>query len=144
MIPVSDDVRARSFPIVNVSIIIARTLVFLYELPLSATPPIASFDYAVIPAARPMGATPARYPLPVTVVTAVRKPDSSPRRNMFTLGLRRQTSGRDRAQPTSSLSLAAVAPVLSRSRRYRQRRSMSRSGAIAASSAVLVLYPAPK
>jgi membrane associated rhomboid family serine protease len=52
MIPVSDDVRSRTFPIVNVSIIIACTLVFLYEISLSPFDLDRFFnDYAVIPAA---------------------------------------------------------------------------------------------
>jgi membrane associated rhomboid family serine protease len=52
MIPVSDDVRARTFPIVNVSIIIACTLVFFYEISLSPFELDRFFrDYAVIPAA---------------------------------------------------------------------------------------------
>lgn len=52
MIPVSDDVRARRFPIVNVSIIIACTLIFFYEITLSPFDLNRFFnDYAVIPAA---------------------------------------------------------------------------------------------
>jgi membrane associated rhomboid family serine protease len=52
MIPISDDVRSRTFPIVNIAIIIACTLVFLYELSLNAIDADRFFnDYAVIPAA---------------------------------------------------------------------------------------------
>jgi membrane associated rhomboid family serine protease len=40
MIPVGDSVRSRSFPYVNVAIIAANILVFLYELTLDATPSI--------------------------------------------------------------------------------------------------------
>ena len=72
MIPVSDDVRARSFPIVNVSIIIACTLVFLYELSLTALAADRFFnDYAVIPAALDHWVQhPHGLRVPVTVVTA--------------------------------------------------------------------------
>jgi membrane associated rhomboid family serine protease len=51
MIPVSDDVRSRHFPIVNVSIVIACTLVFIYEITLTPFDLNRFFDdYAVIPA----------------------------------------------------------------------------------------------
>lgn len=50
MIPITDAVRARRFPIVNVSIIIACTLVFIYELTLNAADLDRFFaDYAVVP-----------------------------------------------------------------------------------------------
>jgi membrane associated rhomboid family serine protease len=51
MIPVTDAVRARTFPYVNIAIIITCTLVFIYEVTLSATKLDRFFnDYAVIPA----------------------------------------------------------------------------------------------
>jgi membrane associated rhomboid family serine protease len=50
VIPVTDTVSARRFPFVNVSIIIACTLVFIYELTLNAFDLERFFnDYAVIP-----------------------------------------------------------------------------------------------
>ena len=52
LIPVSDDVRARSFPVVNVSIIVACILVFFYEITLGPIQLERFFnDYAVVPAA---------------------------------------------------------------------------------------------
>lgn len=51
MIPVTDAIRSRSFPFVNIAIIVASTLVFVYELSLSVTDLDAFFaDYAVVPA----------------------------------------------------------------------------------------------
>lgn len=51
MIPVTDTVRAKTFPYVNISIIVACTLVFVYELTLSARDLDIFFaDYAVVPA----------------------------------------------------------------------------------------------
>jgi membrane associated rhomboid family serine protease len=51
VIPVSDAVRSRRFPFVNIAVIIACTLVFLYELALSAPDLDAFFrDYAIVPA----------------------------------------------------------------------------------------------
>jgi len=72
MIPVSDDVRARSFPIVNVSIIIACTLVFFYEITLSPIELERFFnDYAVIPAALDHWVQhPHGLRVPSTVITA--------------------------------------------------------------------------
>ena len=51
MIPVTDAVRARTFPFVNIAIIIASTLVFIYEVSISAAAlDRFFFDYAVVPA----------------------------------------------------------------------------------------------
>ena len=50
MFPVSDEPEARSFPFVNLAIIIACVLVFLYELTLSMTQVNRFFfDYGVVP-----------------------------------------------------------------------------------------------
>ena len=50
MFPVSDEPQARSFPVVNVAIIIACVLVFLYELTLSMSAVNRFFfDYGVVP-----------------------------------------------------------------------------------------------
>ena len=50
MIPVTDAVRARTFPFVNIAIIIACTLVFIYEVSISAASLDRFFnDYAVVP-----------------------------------------------------------------------------------------------
>src|SRR3989442_15427563 len=50
MFPVSDEPEARSVPFVNVAIIIACVLVFLYELTLSmANVNRFFFDYGVVP-----------------------------------------------------------------------------------------------
>lgn len=72
MIPVSDDVRSRTFPIVNVSIIIACTLIFIYELSLSGIDADRFFnDYAVIPAALDGWVqNPHGLRVPTTVITA--------------------------------------------------------------------------
>jgi membrane associated rhomboid family serine protease len=72
MIPVSDDVRARSFPFVNIGIIVACTLVFLYELSLSALDlEKFFFDYAVVPAELDAWVhDPEGLRIPSTVITA--------------------------------------------------------------------------
>jgi membrane associated rhomboid family serine protease len=50
VIPVTDEVRSRTFPFVNVSIIVLCVLVFVYELTLNASDLDAFFnDYAVVP-----------------------------------------------------------------------------------------------
>lgn len=50
MIPISDSVRSRTFPFVNVALIIACTIVFIYELTLSLPDVNAFFfDHGVVP-----------------------------------------------------------------------------------------------
>lgn len=51
LLPVTDTVKAKTFPYVNIAIIVACTLVFLYELTLSAADLNTFFnDYAIVPA----------------------------------------------------------------------------------------------
>ncbi len=50
MIPVSDTVRSRTFPFVNIALIVACVLVFIYELTLTVTDVNQFFvDYGVVP-----------------------------------------------------------------------------------------------
>jgi membrane associated rhomboid family serine protease len=72
MIPVTDAVRSRRTPVVNVAIIIACTLVFIYELTLSL-PDLNRFffDYSVIPAELNAWANhPSGLRTPSTVITS--------------------------------------------------------------------------
>jgi membrane associated rhomboid family serine protease len=50
MIPIGDSVRARTFPYVNIAIISANLLVFLYEVFLASNINRLFFDWAVMPA----------------------------------------------------------------------------------------------
>jgi membrane associated rhomboid family serine protease len=72
MFPVTDTVRSRTFPIVNVSIIIACVAVFVYELTLSAAGINEFFrDYGAIPDDLTNWVEdPSGYEEPATVVTS--------------------------------------------------------------------------
>ena len=50
MIPIGDSLRARTFPYVNIAIIIACFLVFLYEVAFESNIDEFFFDWAVVPA----------------------------------------------------------------------------------------------
>jgi len=51
VIPVTDAIRSRTFPFVNIAIIVACILIFIYELSLNVTDlDEFFFDYAVVPA----------------------------------------------------------------------------------------------
>ena len=50
MIPIGDSLRARTFPYVNIAIIIACFLVFLYEVAFESNIDRLFFDWAVVPA----------------------------------------------------------------------------------------------
>lgn len=72
MIPVTDAVGSRTFPFVNVAIIVACVLVLLYELTLSVTDLDAFFrDYAIVPAQLyDWWKDPDGWEEPATVITA--------------------------------------------------------------------------
>jgi len=72
MIPVSDSIRSRTFPFVNLGLIIACVLVFVYELTLSV-PDVNSFilDHGVVPKElADWLQSPSGWTVPLTVVTA--------------------------------------------------------------------------
>lgn len=72
MLPVTDSVRAKRFPFVNIAIIIACTVVFIYELSLSTRElDVFLHDYAIVPAElKAWWNSPNGWSEPATVITA--------------------------------------------------------------------------